>query len=485
MNLLLLLLIIIILFLFVNFFKYKVSFCLSLFLVLIFYYIVFSPLIKPYYETIEPDDGNLVDLNYITQALRNYRLYICDIKDTPTINAQNRQEKQYLDTRDLSIYKNKIYLYFGITPVILFHLPFNLITNLYLSMIFVNILLIFFIFLLSVLLFEKMMSFLEINIKTYGIKIIRVLSIFLLAIGPQLFHIMRGVYLEEILTALFLILMAFYILLLYFTEKNISLKKYFLFFMSVVLALSVGARPQNIFLIPFFLIILIHDEYCLSKNIKKIIETGVIFLIPCILYGSLLGLYNYLRFDSIFEFGYIYMPVHNQKLYPDIKEIFNGIIYSFFTFPQINLQTIFQLNYHIHPRVNCGITGIIYLQPMVLFLLLVPFFICLNRNIKYIYLCVLWLIDFLSNSIITNFSAISSRYIIEYSIIMQIFALAIFIKLYEQIKTKTVKCLVIISFIIILVYSIFINIAIMFNVYNVDIPISIDKINNLIDFLFK
>ncbi len=35
--------------------------------------------------------------------------------------------------QDTSLYNNKIYLYFGITPVLLFYLPFNLITGLYLS----------------------------------------------------------------------------------------------------------------------------------------------------------------------------------------------------------------------------------------------------------------------------------------------------------------------------------------------------------------
>ena len=82
--------------------------------------------------------------NFIVDALKNHRLsLIVPEYDKPipeNIEIYRTYASEYLSKDwsfsalwDMSVYKGKLYLYFGITPVLLFYLPFNLVTGMYLS----------------------------------------------------------------------------------------------------------------------------------------------------------------------------------------------------------------------------------------------------------------------------------------------------------------------------------------------------------------
>jgi hypothetical protein len=73
--------------------------------------------------------------------------------------------------------------------------------------------------------------------------------------------------------------------------------------LSVLLwALSIACRPLNIVFGP----VLYFFIYSRLKGIKASIP----FLILPLLIGSIIGWYNYIRFESPFEFGHIYLPIH-------------------------------------------------------------------------------------------------------------------------------------------------------------------------------
>lgn len=447
-------------FLYTKFFYHKIIFIIIPLLILVFYFLIVNKNMLQLSVDYSLDNLHFVDLNHICYSLRHYKLDL---------------DEKFLDaTYDLSIYKNKIYSYFGITPVLLFFLPFNLITNQYLNYRILSFIIMCLIFLVSILLFENLIKICDNDNKGKKVIIVHILSVFLIGITPIL-SIWYSVYSLEVMVSILLVFLSIYILSLYF----IFPKKIFIFLLSVSLALSVGARPQNVFIIPAFFIVLMYYDYS-TKELKQVMRNVILFLIPCVVYGSLLAIYNYLRFDSIFEFGYWYMPVHSDFSF-DFEKLLNGIYYSFFSFPGINYETFFSIKNNL-PNANIyeieGIVGIIYMQPMILCLLLFPFF---YKNKKFLYLIFLLVVIVLVNSIITNISAISIRYNIEYSLIMQVFALAMFICLYQKINNRILSYLILTLFIVIYIYSIFINLSICFHYSSLNYDLN----NELLSFLLK
>ena len=92
---------------------------------------------------------------------------------------------------DFSYYKGKIYFYWGITPVLLFYLPFNLITNLCLSDNLIVFLSLSLIFLLSLLILKKVIDIIFVE-KTTELKVLFYLSALLIGFAktfkPQNFY---------------------------------------------------------------------------------------------------------------------------------------------------------------------------------------------------------------------------------------------------------------------------------------------------------
>ncbi len=95
------------------------------------------------------------------------------------------------------------------------------------------------------------------------------------------------------LYGLFFAIFAFFIL--FYANK-----KYYLFISGLLLGLSVGCRPFYIFLTPYF---------CYLAYKKFPSTTSILyFIIGLIPPGLFYSIYNYIRFDSIFEFGHKYLP---------------------------------------------------------------------------------------------------------------------------------------------------------------------------------
>ena len=129
-----------------NFFKnQKIFILISIVLILFFYFFLAKNFfnIKSFYPTFENKTYYLCNnfYNLVVDALKNKKLYIATLEDYPKLNMDNvyrnfdtvYDEFKYRNLFDSSYYKGKIYIYFGITPVLLFYLPFNIITNLYLT----------------------------------------------------------------------------------------------------------------------------------------------------------------------------------------------------------------------------------------------------------------------------------------------------------------------------------------------------------------
>ena len=115
-------------------------------------------------------------------------------------------------------------------------------------------------------------------------------------------------------------------------------KKTKLFIGSLLLAFTSLCRPQ--FLIASFLIIPLYYDYFIKKfklEKKKILNLLMIVL-PYILIASIAMYYNYIRFNSVFDFGQNYNLTTNDMTHRGfvLSRIPIGLFYYFFIPPHMN-----------------------------------------------------------------------------------------------------------------------------------------------------
>lgn len=239
MNLFLIVISIVVFSLISVFFKNKKIFIIiSIIAVLFCYFLLAKNFFHP--ETFFPSSkinicyfcGNYYNL--LADAIKNKKLYITTSEFYPKLEINNIYEnypiivlsdEQYKSLFDTSYYKGKIYLYFGITPVLLFYLPFNLITGLYLTDKFL-------VFILACMFFIISLIFLKNITKKFDNQlpnIIFILSIFLIGLCNYLpfLLIKNSIYEVAVITANLLLLISFLLLYYYLEIKNTK-KQYIL-----------------------------------------------------------------------------------------------------------------------------------------------------------------------------------------------------------------------------------------------------------------
>lgn len=283
----------------------------------------------------------------MAESLIEGHLYLNDKADSSLINLSNpydpelRTSKNVKFNWDHAFYKGRYYMYFGITPVIFTFLPYRLITGhnlptLHATQTYTAIFIIgiFLLFLTLARLFFKTIPFFMYLCLSMCFSII---SVWYISAAPAL-------YCTAISAGL-----AFGIWSIYFFIKsayNSENEKYELINLaigSLLGALTFGCRPPialfNIVLIPILIILLQKREI----NNKRILKIAV-SLLPYVIVGIFLMIYNYLRFDNPFEFGQSYQLTntdqHNYGAWGqqnNLIYILNGLNYMNFKFSTSNL----------------------------------------------------------------------------------------------------------------------------------------------------
>ena len=415
--------------------------------------------------------------NLLIDSLKEGKLYIAKINNLKNINPF-----------DTSVYKDNVYIYFGLTPLLVFYIPFHLITGLYLT----DKMLVF---VLSGIFFLISLLILKIFLKETNLKIqpfIKILSIFLIGFCNYLpFLVIRGAIYEIcILSAMICLFLS--VITIYRLNTNKKHKYLFVFLLGSLLSFSVGARPQYILFIPIFYLAILYIECNKNNKITDFIVLTFLFFTPCIAYGIIIATYNYLRFDSFIEFGWKYqLNEYNQTHYfRDIKNILISIKYNFFEFPETGTKTVFSL---VKSKGHSGgkelAAGIIYSFPLILnFVIILPFIKYTAKN-KNIFICILLflsiaLINFITTGLI---GGIIVRYVFEYLSIIVILSLFIFYYLLNKQKNhKTLFVLFNILFVIFFIFSVYINISFLFcepNSEFFNLPVS-GSYKTVIKFLF-
>jgi len=406
--------------------------------------------------------------NLLVDSFKQKKLYILATKIDQAkrdffIKKNNNETR--LSLLDVSYYKEKLYLYFGITPILLFYLPFNLITNIYLTDKFLVFLLSCLIFLIYLFLINKISKNIIKNIPVN----IFILSIFLIGFCNILpFIVFRtAIYEVAITTAHFLLLLSFCLFYFYINTNNLK-KQYILnFIISLILCFSVGARPHYVLFIPIFLFFIIYLKYTETKNINDTFKTTLIFLIPCFIYGTIIVLYNYSRFDSIFEFGFKYQINninHNDCIFT-LKNLIAGLKHNFFQLPNMNETTIFSLSETFGNSIGSEeVVGVFWTCPIILILFFIPNFLIkiYKTNKKYFLFILMITLITIVDIIVINFFGMVIRFIFEYLSLMILLSVILFLFYISEEKEKTMKYFLNIIFIMIFVHSIFINTSLLF-----------------------
>ena len=212
--------------------------------------------------------------------------------------AEMRRDIDYI--WDAAYYDGNFYVYFGVVPALLLFVPFKIITGYYLSTafavaFFTSVYLIFLNLLITACI-KKWLPEAPFAVYPCGILVMDAASGALLFVSGARFY--------EVVYAAGLAFAAVGLYLLFsngFRENDSYIR---ILAGSFCLALTVGCRPPMLFysflLIPYFY------KRIKNKKFRKNIVPFLFLAIPYIVIAAALMIYNYIRFDTVFEFGQNY-----------------------------------------------------------------------------------------------------------------------------------------------------------------------------------
>ncbi len=241
------------------------------------------------------DGKTYIDNNDIPQSL-------LDLKNPYDTNARSQAQLVSGDKYrwDVAFYDGHYYVYFGIVPLLLMYLPFRAVMDApfpsALGVILFACIFAIGVFQLLSLLIQK--YFKKVSLGTY---LIVALS-FINCCGAMFLVKRPDFYSVPIICS-----MAFIIWGIFFWLKGKDATKkqnLYLTLGSLFCALSVGCRPQSVLMcavaLPIFWKFFFKDKHITSpKGIKNLVSLAV----PFIIVASGIMFYNYIRFDSPFDFG--------------------------------------------------------------------------------------------------------------------------------------------------------------------------------------
>ncbi|SRR6266536_2093389 len=218
----------------------------------------------------------------------------------PEANAQSVVGQRLLD---LSLYKGKLYAYFGPAPAILLFVPFRLLRVGDLSPTLAGLIFSVLGFAFSVLLFKKLARHFFLKIPLW-MECLSIVALGLAVPVPFIIYVGRG-YEVAIACGYFLLFAGLYCL----TSGLLSRGRTATALMAVgsaALAFGVAARPDLIFAALFVAIaVCIVSRSVRYERRDRVIRIAAL-VGPYVIIGILIALYNVIRFGSVTEFGSSY-----------------------------------------------------------------------------------------------------------------------------------------------------------------------------------
>ena len=241
---------------------------------------------------------------------------------------------------DTAYYKGKYYVYFGAAPVVLYYLPFKLLTGSYIKDSIVNAINFT---ILSVSIIFLLYKIIKDNFNKTPILFFGLLSIFAIDTCGALTLLAEPlIYTVPILCALAYALLGI-TLWTYSIKQDKTINSILAFLGSLAIGIAIASRPQ-FGLFAFFAFIIFFDYI---KDIKHNIKPFVLSIVPFIFIGSILMYYNYARFGSPFDLGANYNLTFNDmtKRGINISRVGDGIFY--YLLQPLSLTGIFPFINHV------------------------------------------------------------------------------------------------------------------------------------------
>ena len=284
---------------------------------------------SPYWNGTITAEADKQQYDRLGDALLQWRLYIDNNDIDPALKAmenpydyQARKQSGVKYNWDEAYYNNHYYMYFGVVPTIILFVPFKLITGTALlsyqaTQVFAGftVLGIFYLFFIVGKNFFPSMP--------YSLYLLLASSLSILSIGFSISA--PALYCTAIVSAVCLMIWSIvcFIKAVWLQEDGL-INSVFLFTGGLLGALVFGCRPPvalaNLLVISVVLQIFANDILLPVEKTKKIF----FLLLPYFLVGIVLMLYNYARFDNVFEFGQSYqLTLADQHNYGNFSERFD------------------------------------------------------------------------------------------------------------------------------------------------------------------
>ena len=285
--------------------------------------------LSPYWNGTLHELADKQQYDRMGDALLHGHLYIDNGDIDPALqmmkNPYDKAERERLGVKynwDEAYYNHHYYMYFGVAPTILLFIPFKLITGTALlsyqaTQIFAMLTVIGLFYL-----FYLLCGFYFLNFP-FSLYLLLSSSFSVLSIGYSIAA--PALYCTAIVVGICMMVWSFVCFLKSgLSEGSNCRSNMYLFLGSMLGAFAFGCRPPvalaNTIVLLVIYNVLQNDYYNKNTKVKKIF----IVLSPYIIVGILLMLYNYARFDNVFEFGQSYqLTLADQHNYKSVFERFD------------------------------------------------------------------------------------------------------------------------------------------------------------------
>lgn len=305
--------------------------CSFLFLYVLCQYKTDKLLIKP--EEINKEDsilmqteafvnGSIAFLEPVPDELKNM--------ENPYDNVKREEVTNYL--YDVAYYDGNYYNYFGIAPIITSILPFRLITGMYTHTYIFNMIYILGIAISLSALYKKIIDKYVKKISLCNFY----LGFYAIFFGANIITLFRGAKYDIVVSSgiMFLLISMNLTMSIY---KNPKYKYLKLVLLGMSLALVVLSKPNLI--IYYFIVLYLLLEGIKELSLKEKLKDSIFIAVPLGIFAVFQMIYNYVRFDNIFEFGAKYQLTSFNMTYCmsfTFGKIFAGFFEYIFRTPQIN-----------------------------------------------------------------------------------------------------------------------------------------------------
>ena len=369
-----------------------------------------------------------------------------------TINPYDPSNRYYNHLWDASYYNGKYYCYFGILPILIMFIPYKIITNTYLTTPLACFIYSTFSIIGTYLLYKSIIKkyFKNINYKTY------IISFLFIIFGTKIFWCIHRPSFYELVSLAAYTHITFGLYLVLFKDKKISnLIGY------ILLASSVLCRPTSLICSLLILPKIINK---IKKKQFKLIDFTIL-AIPYIIIGLFTMYINYIRFDSIFEFGVSYQITTNN-LYNSNFSIINAIYGTYqYLFGKISFQTshptlyspLAKIPYITDINIEKIGGGIITTSIISIIILFIPkIFKHIKEKELKTYITLSLIIGSFLIIISSGIGALIGRYMLDFNYIFYFITVILWLYIINKTKNKNTESI----YILLCIISIYINIII-------------------------